>query len=85
VRHAYHQYTVQTADRRGLRDHLAAHDIGASVYYRTVSTRNRRTTMSSRRAKSRRAAAEVLSLPVHPNVSPDDIDRITEVITGYAV
>jgi dTDP-4-amino-4,6-dideoxygalactose transaminase len=86
VRHAYHQYTVRTADRRGLRDHLAAHDIGASVYYPDcIHEEPAYDDVTHDAPKAERAAAEVLSLPVHPNVSPDDIDRITEVITDYAV
>ncbi|WP_254764980.1 DegT/DnrJ/EryC1/StrS family aminotransferase [Natrinema marinum] len=85
ARHVYHQYTVRSPDRRALRDHLAAHDIGAGVYYSTpIHEEPAYGDVSHDAPAAERAAAEVLSLPVHPNVSPDEIDRITEVIADYA-
>ncbi|QCS41959.1 DegT/DnrJ/EryC1/StrS aminotransferase family protein [Natrinema versiforme] len=85
TRHAYHQYTVRTDDRRAMRDHLAAHDVGAGVYYPAcIHEQPAYDGVTHDAPAAERAAAEVLSIPVHPNVSADDIDRITGVIADYA-
>ncbi len=85
ARHVYHQYTVRVPDRHAVRDHLADHDIGAGVYYATpIHEEPAYDDVAHDAPVAERAAAEVLSLPVHPNVSPDEIDRIAEVIADYA-
>ncbi|SIS02983.1 DegT/DnrJ/EryC1/StrS family aminotransferase [Natronorubrum thiooxidans] len=85
TRHTYHQYTVRVPDRRALRDHLAAHDIGSGVYYSDcIHDEPAYNDVTHDAPEAEQAAAEGLSLPVHPNISADDIDHITEVITDYA-
>jgi len=85
ARHVYHQYTVRVPDRRAVRDHLAARDIGAGVYYPTpIHEEPAYDDVTHDAPVAERAATEVLSLPVHPTVSTDEIDRIAEVIADYA-
>ena len=80
--HAYHQYTVRTDRRRVLTDHLDEAGIGYGTYYPepipTQPAYDRSTTFPV----AERASETVLSLPVHPTVSEDDIDRIVEAVKG---
>ncbi len=89
VEHAYHQYTIRARDRDhrdGLRDWLADHDIGVGVYYprcihQQPAYAGSVTTGDLSAAEA--AAATVLSIPVHPGVTPTDCARITEVCAQY--
>ncbi|WP_281194367.1 DegT/DnrJ/EryC1/StrS aminotransferase family protein [Halorubrum sp. F4] len=82
--HAYHQYTIRTEDREGLREHLDDHDIGNSVYYpKCIHEQPAYDHLDVSAREAELAANQVLSLPVHPSVSHDDIDRIIEVIHDY--
>ena len=81
TRHAYHQYTVRCADREKLRDHLSETDVASGVYYPTPIHRlDAYDGYDADVPVADRAADEVLSLPVHPNVTGEDIDRIAEAI-----
>lgn len=89
-RHVFHQYTIRvTGAARMSRDRLGAHlranEIGCGIYYprsvydyacfRTDGRVGRPSTPNADRA-----AREVLSLPVHPRLSPADLSRIVEVV-----
>jgi perosamine synthetase len=82
--HVYHQYTVRTADRPGLREHLEGHGVGTRVYYPTcIHEQPAYEDVHHSAPVAERASSEVLSIPVHPGVSVTDIGHITEVITEY--
>jgi perosamine synthetase len=84
--HVWHQYTVQVTaaagiDRGQLAKSLDAAGIDARPYYpRLVHDYPCYDRLSQvvrdETPRASRAAAEVLSLPVHPALSEDDIDRI---------
>jgi perosamine synthetase len=86
--HVWHQYTVQvTGEARRDRDELAvfldAGEIEARPYYpRLVHDyrcyREHPRVICDDTPRARRAAGEVLSLPVHPGLSDADLDRIVE-------
>lgn len=85
--HVYHQYTirVEATERDRIREALKEeHGIGSGVYYPIP---NHRLPSLARFApgldlpETERAASEVLSLPVHPSLSPEDLERI---VTGIA-
>jgi perosamine synthetase len=81
VEHAYHQYTVRTTDRTGLLDRLSQHSIGAGVYYPTPVHRLPSFDLKHLDlSETERAAAEVVSLPIHPGLSEDDLDRIIRTV-----
>ncbi|HMR95619.1 MAG TPA: DegT/DnrJ/EryC1/StrS family aminotransferase [Microthrixaceae bacterium] len=90
VRHVFHQYTVRvTGDARMDRDRLAAalaeQGIGNGIYYPKVAYdydcyRSHPDVIIEPMPEAERAASEVLSLPVHPFLSDDDLDRISEVV-----
>ena len=88
--HVWHQYTVQlTADGRicrdELRSRLAACGIDSQPYYpRLVHEyacyRDHPQVVRDDTPEARNAASQVLSLPVHPALTPDDIDRILRCV-----
>ena len=87
--HVYHQYTI-TVD--GDRDRFAQalleeHGIGTGVYYPIP---NHRLPSLEKFAKNLHleqtelAAAEVISLPVHPSLSKKDLERIVTAVNTVA-
>jgi len=82
--HVYHQYTVGVppAVRDEVVERLRAGGIGADVYYpRPIPSQPayRRYAPADRSAGAERAAATVLSLPVHPGVDVEGLERIVGV------
>jgi perosamine synthetase len=88
--HAFHQYTVRvTSDARLQRDELSralhAEAIETAIYYpKPIHAydcyRHHPLVRVEPMPEAERASAEVLSLPVHPSLSDDDIDRIVETV-----
>jgi dTDP-4-amino-4,6-dideoxygalactose transaminase len=86
--HVYHQYTLRIPHERDrLSRHLAACGIATRVYYPTPihhSPLYRRLGYGAVRCpEAERAAAEVLSIPVHPALGEEGIQRIVEAIRGF--
>jgi dTDP-4-amino-4,6-dideoxygalactose transaminase len=82
--HVYHQYTVQTPDRDKLKSYLAENDIGSGVYYPTcMHEQPVYDDISHEATVGERAAEEVLSLPVHPEVSDKEITYIVDILQQY--
>ena len=87
--HVYHQYTIRLDGASGAqRDEVVRvlreeHRVGCGVYYPTP---NHELVSLSRFAPERelpetaRAAAEVISLPVHPSLSQGDLERIASAV-----
>lgn len=87
--HVYHQYTIRVSDRFGLsRDQLAeklrAAGVGCGVYYPKPLHAYRHIAELGYKLgdfpEAEKAAREVLSLPVHPRLSPEDISTIVSLI-----
>ncbi|MBS2966053.1 DegT/DnrJ/EryC1/StrS family aminotransferase [Actinocrinis puniceicyclus] len=88
VVHVYHQYTVRVAGGRrdALQAFLTEQGIGCAVYYPTpVHLLPPFVAAGADLAlpETQRAAAEVLSLPVHPSLSDADVDRITAAVRSF--
>lgn len=85
--HVYHQYTIRVSeDRDGFVKALKEeHNVGAGVYYPIP---NHRLPSLARYApgldlpETERAAREVLSLPVHPSLSQEDLERIVTAVNA---
>lgn len=84
--HVYHQYTVRIAggDRDGFAAELHERGIGSGVYYPTPVHRLPSFALELDLPETARAAAEVLSLPVHPALSRGDLERIVETVNSVA-
>ncbi|MFF3557281.1 DegT/DnrJ/EryC1/StrS family aminotransferase [Streptomyces tsukubensis] len=91
ARHIYHQYTIRVAGGAEARDaamaKLTEAGIGNAVYYPTPIHRLRPFWEPDQKAGrnwdlpvTEQAAAEVVSLPVHPSLSRDDLDRIVTAV-----
>jgi dTDP-4-amino-4,6-dideoxygalactose transaminase len=83
-RHVYHQYTIRVEDRDAVQASLDEHGVGSAVYYPTcIHEQPAYADFDGTYPNAEQAAADVLSLPVHPNVTDADIEQIIEVLTQY--
>jgi dTDP-4-amino-4,6-dideoxygalactose transaminase len=79
---AYALYTIRVAERDALKAKLDAERIGTGLFYRLALHQhpafkgygNRPLPVSERLANS------VLSLPVHPDLTDDEVDRVAEAV-----
>lgn len=81
--HAYHQYTVRVQHRDGLLAHLRGEGIGAGVYYPTPVHRLPSFGLDTELPETERAALEVLSLPVRPDLTEEEIGAIIVAVNSY--
>ena len=84
--HVYHQYTIRVAeDRDGLAKALRdEYNIGTGVYYPVPNHRLPSFNRTEDLPNTETAAKEVLSLPVHPSLSQDDLERIVAAVNAVA-
>jgi dTDP-4-amino-4,6-dideoxygalactose transaminase len=84
--HVYHQYTIRVSgDRDAFAAALASeHGVGSGVYYPIPNHRLPSFGLTLDLPETERAAAEVLSLPVHPALSDGDLERIVEAVNAVA-
>ena len=82
VRHVYHQYTVRSEQRQDLIGRLESSRIGFAIFYEYPVHRLPAFCRTDLLPETDRAAASVVSLPVHPQLSQVDLNRIVEVVNG---
>jgi dTDP-4-amino-4,6-dideoxygalactose transaminase len=88
VVHVYHQYTIRVdaAERDRLRDALREEQgVGSGVYYPIPNHRLPSLAPFApglELPETERAAAEVLSLPVHPSLTEGDLERIVAGVSA---
>lgn len=84
--HVYHQYTIRVADDRdGLARALREeHGIGSGMFYPVPNHRLAPFDVRDELPQTEQAAKECLSLPVHPSLSPGDLDRIVTAVNALA-
>jgi dTDP-4-amino-4,6-dideoxygalactose transaminase len=86
--HVYHQYTIRVdaAERDRLRDALREEQgVGSGVYYPIPNHRLPSLAPFApglELPETERAAAEVLSLPVHPSLTEGDLERIVAGVSA---
>ena len=90
--HVFHQYTVRvtagaSVDRNGVVAALAERGIRAGVYYPRLMHdydcyRDHPQVVVDQTPVAARMAEEVVSLPVHPQLSRADLDRIVDAVTA---
>jgi len=85
--HVYHQYTIRTEQRDALQQHLAARKIGSTVYYpHPLHLQPLYASFGHKPGDfphAERAAQEVLSLPMYPELRKDQIARVVEAIAEF--
>ncbi|WP_406057582.1 DegT/DnrJ/EryC1/StrS family aminotransferase [Kribbella sp. NBC_00889] len=84
--HVYHQYTIRvTEDRDGFANALRTeHGVGCGVYYPIPNHRLPSFQRELDLPETEKAAAQVLSLPVHPSLSEEDLNRIVSAVNTVA-
>ncbi len=85
--HVYHQYTIRTEQRGALQQHLATRKIGSTVYYpHPLHLQPLYASLGHKPGDfphAERAAQEVLSLPMYPELRKDQIARIVGAIAEF--
>jgi perosamine synthetase len=84
--HIYHQYTIRVPDDRDRFAKALAeeHGVGSAVYYPIPNHRLPSFGLSLDLPETERAAAEVLSLPVHPALTQDDLEQVVAAVNAVA-
>ena len=83
VKHVYHQYTVRTDRRESLQEHLKRKEIGHGVYYPIPVHKLPSFQVNAELPETERAAREVLSIPVHPSLSDNDVEKVIEAVNSW--
>jgi dTDP-4-amino-4,6-dideoxygalactose transaminase len=85
--HVYHQYVVRTGERAALRAHLTAQDIDTGIHYPVPIHRQPAwlQTFGPTRALpvAEKTAGEILSLPVHADMTDDEVERVATSVRGF--
>jgi dTDP-4-amino-4,6-dideoxygalactose transaminase len=86
--HVFHQYVIRLAERDPLRDWLHAAGIGTGIHYPVPvhlqpAYRGRLAAGPSGLGVTERAARQILSLPMYPQISEEKIDRVITQIQGF--
>ena len=85
--HVFHQYVLRAPRRDELRQYLALHGIASEVYYpiplhQQQALANLSMAATSLR-ESERAAADVLALPIFPELRQDEQERVVTTIARF--
>jgi dTDP-4-amino-4,6-dideoxygalactose transaminase len=88
VRHVYHLYVVRSPHRADLLSHLKSHGVDAGIHY-PIPVHKQEAYMKQGYSNvslpvSERAAAEVLSLPLYPELSEAQIRYVAEAVREFA-
>jgi dTDP-4-amino-4,6-dideoxygalactose transaminase len=86
-RAVYHLYVVRTADREGLMDHLKKAGIGTGIHY-PIPLHLQKAYAEMNYGKgdfpvAERAAAEIVSLPMFPQLTAEQQARVVEEMLGF--
>ena len=84
--HVYHQYTVRVVDhdRDEFARQLAARGVGTGVYYPTPIHRLPSFQLDLDLPNSELAARQVLSLPVYPDLTSDELATVVDSVNAVA-
>lgn len=85
--HVFHQYVVRAPDRAALKAHLDARQIETGVHYPTPIHRQPAWRGAWGEAAAlplvERVAGEIISLPVHPDLTDAEVERVAEAVAGF--
>ena len=87
-RAVYHLYVVRTADRDGLMNHLKERGIGTGIHYPVPLHQQKAYTCLNYKAEdfpvASRVSAEIVSLPMFPQLTAEQQARVAEEILVFA-
>lgn len=88
-RHVYHLFVVRLADHDEARRVLAKHGIGVGLHYPIPLHLQAAYQRLGHRAgdfpEAERAATTILSLPMFPHISAEQIDYVCRILTHYGI
>ena len=83
----YHQYVVRTPQRDALRAYLAERDIETGIHYPVPIHRQpawlRTFGDGPALPRAEQAAREILSLPVHADLTDEEVERVADAVRGF--
>jgi dTDP-4-amino-4,6-dideoxygalactose transaminase len=86
-RHIFNQYVIRTRRRDELRAHLAANGIGTEVYYPVPLHAQRCFAYLEHEPsdfpQAQRAAAEVLALPIYPELTAEQREYVVSNVVSF--
>jgi len=87
VKHVYHLYVIRTEERKDLIDHLIKRNIASGIHYPkalpNLKAYRHLGCSSHEFPVSTKYQDEILSLPMYPELSIEDINRISKAIKSY--
>ncbi|MBP6608071.1 MAG: DegT/DnrJ/EryC1/StrS family aminotransferase, partial [Deltaproteobacteria bacterium] len=85
--HVYHHFVIRTERRDALKDFLSARQTDSEVYYPLALHLQpcfaQFGYQSGSLPRSEAASKEALALPVHPDLSEEQIDFVAETVRGF--
>jgi dTDP-3-amino-3,4,6-trideoxy-alpha-D-glucose transaminase len=85
--HVYHQFVVRTSERDALREFLAGEGIASAIHYpipiHRAEAYHGQALESDMAPVATRLAGEILSLPIFPGLSNEQIQRIAEAMRSF--
>jgi perosamine synthetase len=89
VTHVYHQYTIRVRDRDAFAERLKERGVGSAIYYPIPVHRQKPFVAlgydAQRFAVTDRLTDQVLSIPVHPSLSDDEVSTVIGAVNETAV
>jgi len=87
--HVYHQYTIRVAQRDAFADALRERGVGTGIYYPIPVHRQKPFVAMGYGEQefpvTERLTAEVLSIPVHPSLSNDEVATVIAAVNAVAI
>ncbi len=85
--HVYHLFVIRTAERDALAAHLREAGVATAVHY-PVAIHQQPAYASSGQGggglpRTEAAVAEILSLPMHPHITPAEVDEVCDAIRAF--
>ena len=83
VEHVYHLYVITSGRRDALQQHLRERGIGALVHYPVPVHKQPAYATNDSLPNTERAAATVLSLPMYPELKPDEQEQVIKAVLEF--
>ncbi|MEN6576144.1 MAG: DegT/DnrJ/EryC1/StrS family aminotransferase [Phycisphaerales bacterium] len=88
VRHVYHLYVIRSKNRDALQRRLSENGVQSQIHYPIPVHRQEAYTRIASGVElpvTDRACGEILSLPMHPWLNPEDVRRVAAIIAANRV